>query len=291
MRGLSSFHGGHSEFGDGEGKVSEIARSAAVLGFVAFGFTEHFPSPAMNEFVPHGELAPPGTDPDGPDWVGDYVEAVQNSREHLAGRLSILVGAEVEFIGGAQAWTREQVARWPFDYLVGSVHYLRYDGEEICIDCGGARSAEALWRAGSAERLRLDYYDHVLELLSWRLVQIVGHLDLVDHFIPEADRGPTGAVRSKVESVLESMRDLGMGLDVNAGGLERPGRAINPAGWILESARRIGVAVTLGDDSHGPGEVGLGLEQAVASLQRAGYDSLWLVRSGGDLEPAPIPMA
>jgi histidinol-phosphatase (PHP family) len=85
------------------------------------------------------------------------------------------------------------------------------------------------------------------------------------------------------------MRDTGVALDVNARGLIKPCKRIYPDDWILSEARRIGVPVTLGDDSHGPRDVGLNLHVAVAAIARAGYGQLWLVRPGGELAPSPLP--
>ena len=77
-------------------------------------------------------------------------------------------------------------------------------------------------------------------------------------------------------------------MDVNARGLLKPCKSIYPDDWILAEAGRIGVPVTLGDDSHGPSEVGLNLHVAVEAVARAGYEHIWLVRAGGELVPVPL---
>jgi histidinol-phosphatase (PHP family) len=99
----------------------------------------------------------------------------------------------------------------------------------------------------------------------------------------------TPAIRTKVHAVLETMRDHGVAMDINARGLIKACRAIYPADWILNAARRMGVRVTLGDDSHGPEEVGARLEHAVAALRRAGYTEMSVVRPGGAMESVPLP--
>lgn len=255
MRGLSSFHGGHSFHGDGEGEVREIAQAAVQKGLVAFGFTEHFDRPPSIQFLPTGEtdfLTGRGA------WTAPYVEAVQQVQFEFADSLPIRLGTEVEYIREAEQWTRNALSEWRFEYLVGSVHYMRYGEHDICIDCSRGRVQEALKRAGSPEQLQLDYYEHVRELIEWNLVRIVGHLDLIKIHLSPSEANPTKAIRAKVEAVLESMLEGDVALDVNAAGLRKPFREIYPAAWILERAARIGVAVTLGDDSHAPDQVGLG---------------------------------
>jgi histidinol-phosphatase (PHP family) len=284
--GWASFHGGHSNFVDGSGTVAEIAQAAADRGFIAFGFSEHFTMPPHREYSPDGKTADSYKRS---DWIGRYVAEVREAQARHAGQLAILLGAELEYVRGAEAWTRQQVAAWPFEYFVGSVHHVGYDGEDITIDWDRPRAAEALRRAGSPEQLYLDYYDHVMELLDWRIAHVIGHLDLIRINLDPSEQADTPAVRARVRSVLETMRDRCVAIDVNARGLIKPCRAIYPADWILSEAHRIGVAVTLGDDSHAPDAVGARLEQAVAALRRAGYEHMALIRPGGAIEPAPLP--
>ena len=148
LTSLSSFHGGHSPLADGR-EVPEIAEAVRSRNFLAFGFTEHFQTPPM------------AVSPDMPlhDQFGvfdNYVADVQIVQQNHP---FILLGAEVEYIRGALAWTREQVSRWPLDYLVGSVHYVRLDGADLLIDWERQRIEDALEladgpRAPSAQVLR-----------------------------------------------------------------------------------------------------------------------------------------
>ena len=169
------------------------------------------------------------------------------------------------------------------------MHYLRYDDLYIGIDWDRSRIDEALRRAGDPERLQLDYYEHVLELLDWHLAHVLGHLDLIKMLLAPAEVTATPAIRGRVAAVLETMRDRQVAMDVNARGLIKPCRALYPADWILAEAARIGVLPTLGDDSHGPDEVGARLDQAVAALRRNGFNHMALVHPGGALEEVPLP--
>lgn len=116
-------------------------------------------------------------------------------------------------------------------------------------------------------------------------------LDLVKIHLEPNEQTDTPPIRARVGAVLETMRDRGVAMDVNARGLIKPCRAIYPADWILAEARRIGVDVTLGDDSHGWDQVGAQLELAVAALRRSGHSEMALVRPGGGLERVPLPEA
>jgi len=149
---------------------------------------------------------------------------------------------------------------------------------------------DALERAGGPERLQLEYYKQLLELVSWKLATVIGHLDLIKMWLKPEEAVRTRPIEMAVQAVLEAMRDTDVAMDVNARGLLKPCRSIYPDDWILSEARRIGVPVTLGDDSHRAADVGLNLDVAVDAIARAGYQHVWLVRPGGRLEPSRLPL-
>ena len=282
-RPWASFHGGHSAYTDGGGTVMEIAAMADARSFQAYGFSEHLPSP---------DVSPNDKMPDtieSSEWMPQYVEEVRAAQQRYRGRVRFLLGAEFEYLRGAEAVTRQLIKRWPFEYLVGSVHYMSYDDVYIGIDWDRPRLDEAMRRAGGPEQLQLDYYEHVLELLDWHLAHVLGHIDLIKMLLEPAEQVRTPAITAKVEAVLETVRDHNVALDVNARGLIKPCRAIYPADWILTEAARIGVLPTLGDDSHGPEEVGARLDQAVVTLRQSGFEHMALVHPGGSLEKVTLP--
>ncbi len=284
--GFVSFHGGHSDFADGQGQLREYVESAIAGGMAAYGFSEHFVLPQIREYTPPGIPNKPWHL--APERVGEYVSALRQLQREYAGRIELLAAAEIEYFPDREEWTKDSVRQWHFDYLVGAVHYVSFGDEKICIDWDKRRVEEAARRAGSHERLCLLYYEHVLGLLNWQLVRVLAHIDIIKMYAGR-DATESDAVRAKVREVLELMRQQQVALDVNPRGLVKPTAAIYPADWILQEALQLGVHVTLGDDAHSPAEVGARLDQAVQLLRRIGYRKMALIRPGGQIELAPLP--
>jgi len=277
---LASFHGGHSRFADGTHGPVEIARAARERKLVAFGFTEHFDMPPETKCGNWLEGRPDS-------WLASYVAEVDAARTEHAGDMEVLLGAEIDFIRGAEQSTKAAVARAPFDYFVGSVHHIRAGDRDVCIQCDRVHTLAALQLVGTPEALQLLYYDHVVELLDWKLVTVIAHLDVFKKCLTDDELDPTDEIGKRVPAVLEAIRDAGCALDVNAGGYRSRGEQF-PAAWILREAYRVGVPVTLGDDSHGPGDVGMGLDRALDVLRTVGYRQMALVRGHRELEAVPI---
>ena len=277
---LASFHGGHSRFGDGIDGPIEIARAARELGFIAFGFTEHFDMPPERKCGDWLADRPAS-------WLGEYVDEVAKARSDNEGVVDILLGAELEYIRGAADSTRAAVSKAPFDYFVGSVHHIRAGDRDICIECDRERMLDALRLTGSAEAMQLLYYEHVIEMIEWDFVSVVAHLDVFKKCLTPDERAPTTRIRARVCDVLVSIRDAGAALDINAGGTRELGE-LYPATWILQEAQRLNVPITLGDDSHGPSDVGAGLGEAIEVLRSVGFEEMQLVRGHRQFEPVSI---
>ena len=163
------------------------------------------------------------------------------------------------------------------EYVVGSVH----DVDGVCIDYdaeGNRRAAEA---AGGVEAMQLRYFDQLADLVSRLSPEVVGHLDLIRKFDgSEASFGEK--VMKRIESTLGVVREKGAVLDVNCGAYRRGLSPVYPLPQILERARRVGVGVTLGDDSHRAQDVGVGLDACLTAIGNAGYQVVhYLAREDG----------
>ena len=58
------------------------------------------------------------------DELDALVGQVERLRERYSGELPILLGGEADFIPGQERAVEELAASYPFDYLIGSVHFL-----------------------------------------------------------------------------------------------------------------------------------------------------------------------
>ncbi len=276
--GLASFHGGHSSYGDGRGTIADYAAAAEAAGLVAFGFAEHLPEPSHRVY--RWEHIAPHCVQDR-SWYRDYLEDIADVRAIYRGVLDVLAALEIDYLRGGRNWVVGQLARLDLDYVVGSVHYVRLDAEDICIDADEESAQEAERRAGSYEELCLVYLDHVLELLQWDLVRILAHFDLVKMHWGEFPR--TKRTEEAVGRVLTAMRKHGVVLEINTRGLKKPCRTLYPDRWVLQLAYEAGVRVTFADDSHCPEDVGFGLEQAARLAYDVGYRSYVRFKEGGTI--------
>jgi histidinol-phosphatase (PHP family) len=283
-----SYHGGHSgEFcRHARGELAAVVARAAAAGFTTYGLSEHCPrSRAEDLFPDESDLAPADLD----RLFAAYLAEATRLAGEWADRLEVLVGFETEAVPPA-SWAgdmRSLRASLPrCDYVIGSVHHVG----GVCIDLSAERTREAAEACGGRQALEIAYFDLVAEVAEALRPEVIGHIDLIRKFDGPDPRFAPPVWRA-IDRALEAARAAGSALDVNAAPARRSMGPVYPLVGILERARVIGVPVTLGDDSHGPDDVGVGLDACMTAIAAAGYREVHhLTREGGvvTLVAAPI---
>lgn len=278
-----SYHGGHSgEFcAHAKSTLEEVVDTAIERGFTHYGLSEHCPRYRPQDLYPGEEQL--GLD--GLAAAFDaYVARAFDLRDARSGEIELLVGFETETLppeGWLEAMTKLRSAH-PFDYIVGSVH-------DICgrwLDFSPAETVKLAGDLGGPEALQVAYFDAVTNMVETLRPDVVAHLDLVRKYEPDGFSFSTRVLRA-IETTLEAIRASAGVLDVNCAAFRNGYGPVYPLPQILERARAMGIRVTLGDDSHGVQTVGVGLEQSLAAIAAAGYESVsYLTRGSGWREAA-----
>jgi histidinol-phosphatase (PHP family) len=232
------------------GEPWEYAARAVELGLDEIGFSDHSPMP-RDDFD---------------DWrmfdrqLDEYVAKVQRARARFP-QLTIRLALEVDFIPGQEEWIGRLAARHPWDYFIGSVHYV---GEGWDVD-NPFKLEE--WRKRQVDDVWMAYLNLLEQSIRSRLFDIIGHCDLPKKFghRPQQDLLP------RYRQVMEVAAACGVAIELNTAGLRKDCREIYPARGILEAACAAGVAITFGSDSHAPEEVGAGFTEAVELARSVGY--------------------
>jgi histidinol-phosphatase (PHP family) len=184
-----------------------------------------------------------------------YVEAVVQAR----GRgLPVKLGLEVDYVPGREEDTRRLLESYPWDYLLGSVHFidgLGVDGEPRLLDAVGVDEA---WRR---------YFETLAAAARSGLFDSLSHPDLVKIFGERSDG-------FDYDGIADAIAEGGVAVEVSTAGLRKPVRELYPHPEFLAACRAREVPITLGSDAHTPDLVGRDFDQARELLRAAGYDTI-----------------
>jgi histidinol-phosphatase (PHP family) len=241
--------------------VERFVERAAERGIDEIGFTEHvyyFEQTRPLWSMPyHLERCAYDIEP--------YVDAVVEAKRR---GLPVKLGIEVDYEPGREEETAEVLAPYPWDYVLGSIHFLDGLGIDAEPSLVGSIGAEQAWRR---------YYVALGQAAQSGLFDSLAHPDLVKFHRSEIDWD-----WNEVAGALE-----GVAIEVSSAGLHKPHGKLYPSPPFLAAARDLSLPITLASDAHSPQNVGRDLDRAIEHARGAGYDTVTVFE---EREPRQEPL-
>ena len=252
-----------------EGWIERYVEAAAARGVDEIGITEHFyrcvesvpvlgkwwkrdPSPVLRAEMDRIMAAELNLSLD------SYVEAIQAAK---ARGLPVKLGLEVDFEPGREQQTIDLLAGYPFDFLIGSVHWL---GAWDYVREG----APAEFARRGVDESWLEYFELETQLAASGMVDVLAHADA----IKSLGFRRTDGLADLYAPVVEAAAASGTAIEVSSAGLRRKSKEVFPAPELLRMAFEAGLPITLASDAHTPELAGWGRAEVIAAAHRAGYN-------------------
>jgi histidinol-phosphatase (PHP family) len=232
------------------GEPGEYAKRALAVGLTEIGFSDHSPMP-RDDFDNWRMYA---------RQLDEYVARVRQAQKDFP-QLTIRLGLEVDYLPGGEDWIRGLAARHPWDYFIGSVHYV---SDSWAIDDPQKLSE---WKHRQADEVWAAYFDRLTMAAETGFFEIIGHVDLPKKF---GHRPPPDCL-ALYEKFLAAAKKNSCAIELNTAGLRKDCREIYPSRQFLELVFRAGVPITFGSDAHAPGEVGMNFAEAIRLACSVGY--------------------
>jgi len=258
---LVDYHVHTARCGHAVGEMAAYVERAIRAGLPEMGFSDHIflywlpadrrdPELAMRE-----------------DQFDEYVESVHRLR-HRYPEIDIRLAVEADFIADHEATLAGVLDRHPWDYVLGSVHFIGDWG----MDDGRYLATYDTW---DIDELYETYFGLILRAADSGHFDTIAHLDLVKKFGHRARKN----LADLYERVARGLAAAGVAVEVNTAGLHKPVGELYPHLDLLKACNRFGVPATLGSDAHAPEEVARDFPVAVAHLQAAGYERILTYRN------------
>ncbi|MBR4953460.1 MAG: histidinol-phosphatase, partial [Oscillospiraceae bacterium] len=225
----------HTTFSDGKNTPEEMVLAAIKKGMTEIGFSDHSYTWFDESYCMKKEDAP------------RYRECIGRLKEKYKGQIKILCGIEQDF------YSEEPTGE--YDYVIGSVHYLKLGNEYIAVDESSAaqRAAAERYFGGDMAALAAEYFCTVGQVVERTNADIIGHFDLINIYnengalFDESADLCTEALRNAANALVSA----GKYFEINTGGIARGYRTLPyPSPSALGYLRSIGAKFVLSSDSH-----------------------------------------
>lgn len=251
------YHTHHVRCGHASGELEDYVLKGIEIGLTQLGLSDHMPLLHVDPAAYYPGMAMPMEE------LPKYIEEAFMLREKYKDRIDIRVGLEGDYIEGYEADIERIIQAYPWDYVIGSVHFL---GEWDITDY---RQTDG-WKQRDAYEVYEQYYDAVGKAVRTGFYDYIGHIDVIKRF----GFKPEQSVEHLERQVLEAVKEQDMAIELNASGLRMPVNEMFPSRRMLEYALELGIPLTIGSDAHQPERLGQYLDQAVDLLRDVGFKEL-----------------
>jgi histidinol-phosphatase (PHP family) len=194
--------------------------------------------------------------------LDEYVSCVEEAK---AAGLPVVLGLEVDYYRGRMGEVSELLSGYPFDVLLGSVHWIgawRFDhaSDPVSMAQWSVRDVDAAWK---------DYTSAVEELAASGACDVLAHPDL----IKVAGHRPVHPEECW-DRLAEAAASSGLAAELSSAGWRKPVNEQYPAKGLLERLVERDVPLTTASDAHGLPDVADRAAALAAILEDLGVCSL-----------------
>jgi histidinol-phosphatase (PHP family) len=257
---LVDYHIHTARCGHAHGEMAQYVERAARAGLPEMGFSDHIFLYWLAPEQRDPELAMPEADFDA------YVQDVFRLRRQFP-EIEIRLAVEADFMPDHEGTLKGILDRYPWDYVLGSVHFIGAWGLDDSRYLAG-------YDAWDIDELYEHYFSLILRAAESGHFDTMAHLDLVKKFGHRA-RNDLADLYGRVA---KGLARTGVAIEVNTAGLRKPVGELYPHLDLLTACRKAGVPATLGSDAHAPEEVAADFPLAIEHLRAAGYDRVLAYR-------------
>jgi len=250
---LVSYHNS-TDWSDGRPTISELIAGARGAGVTELGISDHF-AVIPNGQSPHWSIQPEKLDA----YVEDVLRAAQNADD-----LTIRLGVEVDFFPETLEESISLLKPYPFDYIIGSVHFINEFAIDLNADTWEGISREErtqIWQA---------YWRHIAAAAQSGYFDFIGHFDLPKKFkfYPDVD------LTADALAALDAIAATDAALEINTSGWHKPATEAYPKLFYIKEARRRNIPILINADSHYSSHVARDFGRAQKLAAAAGYTDL-----------------
>lgn len=253
----------HTEFSDDSTyPMEQVVKDAIAMHMDELCFTDHVDYGIKDDWDSGKPIRYRGKEPFANVNYPVYTQKIRELQARYEGQIDIKMGMEF----GIQVHTISRYEalfkKYPFDFIILSIHQVE-DKEFWTQD---------FQKGKSQEEYNKRYYEEMLNVVKkYHNYSVLGHLDLITRY-DENGIYPFEKVAPVISEILKIVIEDGKGIELNTSYHRYGLKDATPSVNILKKYREMGgEIITIGSDSHSPGQLGTYMEEAKQLLKELGF--------------------
>lgn len=243
----------HTSFSqDSKSSPEEMVKGAIQKGLEVLCFTDHYDKDDM-EWGEENIF-----DPD------IYFKTLLTLKEKYQKEIELRIGVEIGLQPHLGAYYQEFVNKYPFDFVIGSVHV---------VSSMDPAAGKLFVGRTDKEAYTVAFEEMLTDVKNCADFDVLGHVDYVVRYGQNREKDYSYSEFSdRIDAILETLIQNGKGLELNMAGLKYGLPFAHPHPDILKRYRQLGgEIITVGADGHCPEHIAYDFGKAEEILKACGF--------------------
>lgn len=249
----------HTTYCDGKNTPEEMVKAAIEKGLSCLGFSVHSYTYFDESYCIKK------------DRVGEYKSEINLLKEKYKDKIKILCGVEQDY------YSDEPTDG--YDYVIGSVHYIKTKDVFLPVDKSGEILADSVKKyfKGDFYSYVEEYFKNVSDVVYKNNVDIIGHFDLITKFNENGKYFDEKNERyiASYKAAVDRLIPYNIPFEINTGAITRGYRSTPyPSVDILRYIKEKNGRVILSSDSHSSSSLCFGFEECEKTAREIGFGNV-----------------
>lgn len=251
----------HCTLCDGKSTPKEMVESAVKAGITDFGFSSH----AFVSFDPEASI----------EREQKYIDTLKSFIASDNSGINLYLGLENDLFASVND-------KKAYDYIIGSVHYIKRNDKYYPVDYSAKKSKECIDEVFGGNELAFckEYYSSLLTVAKQK-PDILGHFDLITKFGNTVADFSSKEYISLATDYLDECIKQDVIFEINYGAIAR-GYTDQPypSRFLLDRLKEKNAKVIVTTDCHDASKIALGLNEGEELLKAVGFKEITVLRLG-----------
>lgn len=240
--------------------VEQYLLTAKTRGIIDIGFSEHGYRFKQSKSI----LYNPWIASHQTEDIEQYVELILKAKKM---GLSVKLGLELDYIPGKEREIEDFLKPYPWDYIIGSVHWIDSWGFDI-------DEMKSQWDNNKIIDVYKLYYERVEQLVQSQLFDILGHIDVIKVFGHKPGEEYKDILEDIYSNLITLIKKNNITIEMSTAGLRKPVKELYPDPTIMQLLANNHIPMIINSDAHRPEHVGYDYDKGIKYLREYGINTI-----------------
>lgn len=240
--------------------LEEYYKVAKKRGITDLGFSEH-----AYRFKQSKEmLLNPWIEQRQTEDIDSYINLVLEAKRQ---GYPVKLGIELDFIPGKEKEIEGFIENYPWDYVIGSIHWIGdwgFDLEEM----------KNAWSGKEIIDVYMEYFNIIKQLLAFNKFDILGHIDVIKVLGHRPQKEYMESLLELYDDIISTINKSEIVVEMSTAGLRKPVGELYPSKELMDRLSTYKTPMIINSDAHKPEHVGQDYNRGLAYMKKYGIKNI-----------------